>query len=130
MSKLHEYGQYAHFVDTISCAAVMTTFDADHPVILAANKAHEELTGFKTDAILGMTPKEVFSPMTQSGSNIRKELKEHFSYTGIVWNTNAKGKLVKYDLLIVPVILGEHKFYVGVKKVHKEKCWFRNRFCK
>ena len=105
-------------IDGIPFAAVVTTADADNPVIIAANYLHEKLTGYNNDDIIGKSPRLFKGPLTSKkiSDEIKIELRDsHFSNVDIV-NHRPDGTPYQINLTIIGAVVDGKSYYVALKQ--------------
>lgn len=109
---------YEEFLEGISIPAVVTTFDAAEPEILAANPAHQKLTGYAQDELCGKSPRVFKGEKTdrQKSAELKLELSEHNFYVGEIVNYRKDGTTFRMELTILGAIINGHKRYVALKK--------------
>jgi PAS domain-containing protein len=107
------------FVDKIPVAAVVTTFDATEPKILAANALHEKLSGYKNKDVVNLSPRIFKGANTNPEISrlIRTELSNyHFASLPI---TNHRPDGTSYDIIltICGVVINDTPYYCALKRV-------------
>jgi PAS domain S-box-containing protein len=105
------------FVDTISIPAALTSYDTDEPVILAANKPHEELTGYKNSEVLGKTPRIFKGELTEQGISHRMKfaVKHYHWWEGTLTNHHKNGKPYVIQLKIMGVVIDKQRYLLATK---------------
>lgn len=107
------------FVDRISSVgAVITTYDTQNPVILAANKRHEQISGYKNTIVVGQSPR-IFQNHVSPTKSEKEELKNALT-TGDFWEgtlTNYKPDSTPYEvhIIIMGVIVSGQRYYLAIK---------------
>lgn len=101
-----------------SYPSVITTYDSINPTILFANKEHENLTGFKSDYLIGKNPRIFQGKLTIRSTidSLKRELNDFDSWEGTMINYTKSGKPYKVFIVIfgTSVDNGE-RFYIAVK---------------
>lgn len=102
-----------------SLPVAITSYSSTEPVILAANKRHEELTGYKKERCLYNTPRMFQGPLTDPDTrkSIKHALINDDYYNGIVVNHKPSGEIYKIRLTIVGVIINGEKYYMATKEI-------------
>jgi PAS domain S-box-containing protein len=110
-------------VDRYDTAAVITTYDAENPVILYANKKHKTLTGYTNDEVIGYVPRKFQGKNTSDSvkRDIRKELKKSSFWHGNTINYKKNGVETEIQLFIFAICFEGEKYYVSLKKLVGEK---------
>lgn len=121
----HDHMSLIRFCEKSPIPTVLTTYDADNPLIVASNRLHEKLTGYKTEEILLREPRNVFQPLTHNGGAIAKTLQEEFCWEGIVWNISKNSDIQKLKLFICGVKIGDKDYYLCLKQPMKTPFWKR-----
>ncbi len=107
-----------HFADNISMACAITSYNAEEPIILAANKAHEKLTGWPTSEAAGQSPKIFKGPNTERMRSweIKESIKNSDCWAGVITNYKKNGSSYRVQIMIFPIIIAEQKYYIAVKQ--------------
>lgn len=105
------------FVDTISIPAVLTTFDTDEPIILAANKQHEHLSGYVNSEILGKTPRLFKGEMTDPTVSImmKRAVESYHWWAGTLTNHHKNGRPYVIQLKIMGVVIDKQRYLLATK---------------
>ena len=106
------------FVDRIPVPATVTTFDAEEPIILAANKLHERLTGYKSADLVGKSPR-IFKGATtdlEVSRTIKEELRNYHFCSLPITNYKADGTTYNFILSVCGVIIEGNAFYCALKR--------------
>lgn len=108
-------------VNGLPFAALITTANADEPVILAANQMHEKLTGWKTADIIGKSPRIFKGPKTDPtvSAEIKKEMRETFFSNVDVTNHRPDGSDYSINLTIIGATIDGQRYYVALKKLNE-----------
>lgn len=105
-------------IDYYPFAAVVTSYDYLKPEILYANGKHTRLTGFRTEDVVGQSPK-IFQGKNTS-QKVKDDMKHCLSVSsfwhGDVINYRKDGEEIALTLLIFAIKHNEEKFYVVLKK--------------
>ena len=109
---------YNRFIDSIPMAAALTTYDANDPKIIVANKAHQKLTGYTNAELIGMSPRMFKGPLTDThhSAELKKAIKENDFFSGKLINYTKAGKPYDMMLTVVGVVIEGRKFYCGLKR--------------
>lgn len=99
--------------------SVITTYDFRNPTILFANSAHEVLTGYNSDELIGKNPRLFQGKDTVLADILRMKdgLRDFDSWEGNLINYKKCGASYSVFIVIfgISIDTGE-KFYVAVKK--------------
>lgn len=106
------------FVDNIGLAAVVTTYNADDPLIVAANYKHEKLTGFQEPELVGRNPKLFKGPATDGMKSwqIKEAIKSGDHWHGTIINYKKDGTAYNVEITIFGIVVGDQKFYIALKR--------------
>src|SRR5574343_958996 len=104
------------FVDKLtSVAAVITTHDPAEPIILAANKAHEPLSGYKNIDIVGKSPRifqNYIIPTKAEKDELRNALATGDFWEGNLTNYKPNGAAYTAHIIIMGVVVGGNRYYL------------------
>lgn len=106
------------FVDRLPWAAVITTPDAENPIILVANRKHSLLTGYKASEVLNKSPRMFKGALTEK--DVSDEIKEemrlyHFSNVDVT-NHRPDGQPYRIHMLIIGIVVDGQRYYCALKK--------------
>lgn len=107
------------FADNIkSYAAAITTWNADEPVIVAANKKHAEFTGYSISECVGKSPRMFQGPDTdiEIRHNIKSALLHNDFFDGTVTNHKKDGKSYSFRLSIFGIVIAGERYYLAIKQ--------------
>lgn len=95
----------------------ITTYDPEEPKMVACNKAHEKLTGYKMSEVVGKNPRIFRSTLhtDERYKAIKNALRNDDFYTGIIQNQKPDGSVYDIRLSIFGVIIDGEKYYLSVK---------------
>jgi PAS domain-containing protein len=119
-----EYGQLITFVEGSPYPTVLTTYDAANPIIVAANRKHQKLTGFSADELVGKAPRDTFRPLMHNTFKIAEALKNDYYWSGVVWNVSKTNDIQKLHLYIVGVVINHQRYYMAIKR-RERKSWLK-----
>ena len=106
------------FVNGLSCAAIICNYDVNNPYIIAANKAHERLTGYSREEVIGKLPTMFQGHLTdmQTDQYIKTALQEADYFSGGMINYHKSGIPRPIDMFICGVLIDSSKYYCCIKQ--------------
>ena len=105
------------FVDRIPYGAIITTQSATDPVILAANRKHSLITGYKASEVLNKSPRMFKGSLTEKevSAEIKDEIaKYHFANVKVT-NHKPNGTPYRINLTVMGVVIDGQNYYVAIK---------------
>lgn len=106
------------FVDRLPVGAVIASFNANDPVILAANRKHAKLTGYRASEVVGKSPRMFKGELTEKdvSAEIKDEIaKYHFANVEVT-NHKPDGTPYRINLTVLGVVIDDQKYYLAVKR--------------
>jgi len=103
------------FVNELKNAAVITAYNLTHPHIVATNKEHEKMTGYKNMELVGRHPRLFQGDLTLRAKEIKESLIKTDTWEGTIVNYTKCGRPYSVSVVITPCMIGGVKFYCALK---------------